>query len=67
MAAIFQKVFKDKLVQQKEENFELNRLPSPDDLKGKIILKGRRRPPDERRASDERGGGIVQRVYTYTV
>ena len=62
MAAIFQKVFKDKLVQQKVEEERLDRLPSLDDLKGKIILKGRRRPPDERRASDERGGGIVQWV-----
>ena len=64
MAAIFQKVFKDKLVQKNlVEEEKLDRLPSPDNLRGKIILKGRRRPPDERRASDERGGGgFVQRV-----
>ena len=63
MAAIFQNVFKDKLVHKNlVEEEKLDRLPSPDNLKGKIILKGRRRPPDERRVSDERGGGLVERV-----
>ena len=63
MAKIFLDVFKDKLVQKNlVEEERLDRLPSPDNLKKKIILKGRRKPPDERRASDERGRGILQRV-----
>ena len=54
MAEIFQKVFGNKLVTKNlvEEN-NLNRLPSPEELKGKIILKGRN-SQDERRTSDER-------------
>ena len=72
MAEIFQEIFGSKLVTKNlvEEN-NLNRLPSPDKLKGKIILKGRkssdertsdeRRKSDERRTSDERRG-IVQQV-----
>ena len=63
MAEIFQNAFKDKLVQKNlVEEEKLDRLPSLDNLKKKIILKGRRRPPDERRTSDERGRGFVQRV-----
>ena len=49
MAAIFQEVFGDALVKKNlvdEQN--LNRLPSPNEMKGKIILKGRKRSPDER-------------------
>ena len=45
MAAIFQNVFGDKLVQTNLQN--LKRLPSPNELKGKIILKGRKRSPEE--------------------
>ena len=73
MAEIFQKVFGSKLVTKNlvEEN-NLHRLPSPNELQGKIILKGRkssddrralddRRKSDERRTSDERRG-IVQQV-----
>ena len=60
MAEIFQEVFGSKLVTKNlvEEN-NLNRLPSPNELKGKIILKGRKssddkRASDDRRKSDER-------------
>lgn len=51
MAAIFKKVFGDKLVKENlvEQN-NLSRLPSPDELKGKIILKGRK-SADEKRIS----------------
>ena len=48
MAAIFQEVFGDALVQKNlvcEQN--LNRLPSPNEMKGKIILKGRKRSSEE--------------------
>ena len=64
MAQTFQKIFGDKLVKQNtvEQNGTLLKLPSPEELKEKIILKGRRKLPDERRTSDERGGGIAQRV-----
>lgn len=48
MAAIFQNVFGDKLVQTNlVEAQNLKRLPSPNELKGKIILKGRKRSPEE--------------------
>jgi len=64
MAQTFQKIFGDKLVKQDtdEQDGTLLKLPSPEELKEKIILKGRRRSPDERRPSDERGGGFAQRV-----
>ena len=63
MAEIFLNVFKDKLVQRNlVEEESLDRLPSPDNLKKRIILKGRGRSLDERLASDERGRGILQRV-----
>ena len=48
MAAIFQEVFGDALVQKNlvyKQN--LNRLPSPNEMKGKIILKGRKRSSEE--------------------
>ena len=77
MAEIFQEVFGSKLATRNlvEEN-NLNRLPSPNELKGKIILKGRkslddrrasedRRKSHERRKSDERSG-IVQQVASMT-
>ena len=48
MAAIFQNVFGDKLVQTNwVEAQNLKRLPSPNELKGKIILKGRKRSSEE--------------------
>ena len=64
MAQTFQKIFGDKLVKQDtdEQDGILLKLPSPEELKEKIILKGRRRSPDERRPSDERGRGFAQRV-----
>ena len=50
MAAIFQKVFGSKLVQNNlVEEQNLNQLPSPNELKRKIILKGRIRSSDVRR------------------
>ena len=62
MAAIFLEVFGDKLVTKNlVEQENLNRLPSPHELKGKIILKGRKRPPDER-VYDRRRTGFVQQV-----
>ena len=83
MAEIFQQVFGSKLVTKNliDEN-NLSRLPSPDNLKGKIILKGRT-SPDERKASDGRKSdeerklnrkresaeriGIVEQVCIYHV
>lgn len=48
MAAIFQNVFGDKLVKNNlVEEQNLKRLPSPNELKGKIILKARKRSPEE--------------------
>ena len=68
MAEIFQEVFGNKLVTKNlvEEN-DLIRLPSPDELKGKIILKGRKSPDArrasyERRTSNERRISVVQQV-----
>ena len=64
MAAIFQEVFGDKLVKENlVEQQHLNRLPSPDKLKGKIILKGKKRSPDEQVSYERRGIGIAQQVY----
>jgi len=41
MAEIFQEVFGSKLVKENlVELYDLDRLPSPHDLQGKIILKG---------------------------
>ena len=84
MAEIFQQVFGSKLVTKNlAEESNLNRLPSPDKLKGKIILKGRISPdekkaPDGRRKSDEKRRlnlnkksvkrkGIMQQVYIFHV
>lgn len=48
MAAIFQNVFGDKLVKNNlVEEQNLKRLPSLNELKGKIILKARKRSPEE--------------------
>lgn len=58
MAAIFQHVFGDKLL---NKNVELehrssNQLPSPDELKRKIILKWRRKPLDKGKSYLRRHG-----------
>ena len=42
MAEIFQSVFGNKLVKENlVEKYNLTRLPSPQELRGKILLKGR--------------------------
>ena len=42
MAEIFQSIFGDKLVKENlVEKYNLTRLPSPQELQGKILLKGR--------------------------
>lgn len=60
MATIFQEVFGSKLVQENlvEQN-KLNRLPSPNELKRKIILKGRKRLPEERRETHSRSQQVT--------
>lgn len=46
MADIFMDIFGDKLVKENlVEIKHLNRLPSPNELQGKIILKGTEAPP----------------------
>jgi len=55
MATIFQEVFGSRLVKKNMvEEQNLQRLPSPNELKKKIILKGRKRTPDERKRVHQR-------------
>jgi len=57
MATIFQEVFGSRLVKKNMvEEQNLKWLPSPNELKKKIILKGRKRTPDER-------NGVHQRTH----
>ena len=65
MAAIFQEVFGSKLVQKNlVEEQKLDRLPSPNEMKGKIILKGRKRPQEERVPYEGIGTRIPHQVAT---
>ena len=63
MAGIFQEVFGNKLVQTNlVEEQNLKRLPSPNELKGKIILKGRKRSSGEIVPNERRETWINQKV-----
>ena len=63
MAAIFQNVFGDKLVKNNSvEEQNLKRLPSPNELKGKIILKVRKRSPEEIIPNERRESWIPSQV-----
>ena len=65
MAAIFQEIFGNKLVQTNlVEEQNLKRLPSPNELKGKIILKGRKRSSGEIVPNERRETWINQKVAT---
>ena len=63
MAAIFQNVFGDKLVKNNlVEEQNLKRLPSPNELKGKIILKVRKRSPEKIIPNERRESWIPSQV-----
>ena len=63
MAAIFQEVFGDMLVQKNlVDEQHLSRLPSPNEMKGKIILKGRKRSPEQRVLYERRETWIPSQV-----
>ena len=63
MAAIFQEVFGNKLIQKNlVEEQSLDRLPSPNEMKGKIILKGRKKSQEERVPYEGKGTRIPQQV-----
>ena len=63
MAEIFLEVFGNKLVRNNlVEEQNLKRLPSPNELKGRIILKAGKRSPEEIIAHERRETWIPSQV-----